>query len=367
MEERPVTEVAFSQGSYSGIGDVRYVFTDFDEFADAISGLNGRYIPTARSSKQWWIDHMRVGGLRLQQLQVGGASTFAGDGEEHGLTIGIPLTDATTIRIDGTPMAEHSFILIRKDRPLTYSSPDVTQWAGVTVPTWMGESEHFRDAAEWSSAQLSETNVQTQAAPLRRLRLLIASLYSGNEFINIIDPPAIAAAEEEVLLVSAQLLRASSCARPARAGRPPVARERIIARCLEFFRETTGKPMLVSDLCRAVDVSERTLRNIFYEYFGVGPVRFLKARQLQEVRSALSNPLLQNRTVTHIAAQFGVWDLGQFTRHYRALYGETPSQTMRNRRRPATSATAADGSLESLQSWMRYAAACFAQTDNAEL
>ncbi|HEY5808448.1 MAG TPA: hypothetical protein VIT67_10795, partial [Povalibacter sp.] len=262
---------------------MRYVFTDFDEFADAISGLNGRYIPTARSSKQWWIDPVRLGALRLQQLQVGGASTFAGDGEEEdGLTIGIPLTDASAIRIDGMSMPEDSFILIRKDRPLTYSAQDVTRWAGVSIPAWMDVGMHFRDAAEWSAATLSETTVRANnAAPLRRVSLLIALLCSGDELINVVDPAAIAAAEEEVLLASAQLLRASSCSRPSRAGRPPVARERIIARCLEFFREAMGKPMLVSDLCRAVNVSERTLRNIFYEYFGVGPVRFLKARQLQ--------------------------------------------------------------------------------------
>ena len=38
-------------------------------------------------------------------------------------------------------------------------------------------------------------------------------------------------------------------------------------------------------MCNATKVSERTLRNIFQEFFGVGPMRLLKVRQLREIRS----------------------------------------------------------------------------------
>src|SRR5262245_3160055 len=100
----------------------RWVFTDFDQFADTISGLNGRYLPTASSRSDWWIDLRSVSRLKVQQLQVGAPSTFAGDGEPGELTIGIPMTDPTAISIDGEPMPEDSFILIRHGQPLTYSA-----------------------------------------------------------------------------------------------------------------------------------------------------------------------------------------------------------------------------------------------------
>ena len=37
------------------------------------------------------------------------------------------------------------------------------------------------------------------------------------------------------------------------------------------------------------------------------------------------------QTVGSIAARFGVWDFSQFARTYKALYGETPSRTLRGR------------------------------------
>lgn len=340
---------------------VRCVFTDFDEFADAIHGLDGRYIPTSPSQDAWWIELMRVGRVDLQQLQIGAPATFAGDGARGELTLGIPVTDAQSIRIDGQALPEDGFILIRNQRPLTYSAPDYTRWAGVTLPMHLAGHERFRDAAEWTDAMLGDTRVNANAAALRQVSLLVALLCSGNEDINIFDPIAVAAAEEEILVAVSQLLRASTCSRESiRLGRPPVDRERIIAYCLEFIRANTGKPIFVSDLCGVTNVSERTLRNIFYEFFGVGPLRFLKARQLQEVRSALLSPFSAGQAITHIAAHLGVWDFSAFSRHYRALYGESPAQTLRNRRRPAEPAPLLGPDLASAQSWMSYASRRFA-------
>ena len=341
---------------------VRCVFADFDEFADAITGLNGRYIPTARSETQWWIHPRRLGRLNLQQLQVGAPAHFAGDGAPCGLTIGIPLTQPEAIRIDGHSLSENSFILIRSDRPLTYSAQGVTRWAGVTVPTHLGADVHFKDAAQWSAAMLRDTRVSADAASLRRVTTLLSMLCADNQTIDIVDPAAVAAAEEEILIAVAQLLRAGSCEKEQRMGRPRVERDRIIARCLEFFRENQGQPMLVSDLCRVAEVSERTLRNVFYEYFGVGPVRFLKARQMQEIRSALVTAGASEQTVTAIASRFGVWDFSLFARNYRAFYGETPSQTLRSWR-PRNNLPSAAADLHSLRSWMQYASLRFAQAE----
>lgn len=344
---------------------VRCVFEDFDQFADAISGLDGRYIPTARSQCEWWIDPLRVGALRLQQLQVGGPATFVGDGDaSSGLTVGIPVHDQGAIRIDGQLLDENSFILIRRDRPLTYSAHGPTRWAGVTVPAHLSDSEQFKDAAEWSGAMLGETLVQAEPALLRRVSLLVALLCSGNEMINIADRAAVAAAEEEILLAVAQLLRGSSCIPEHRSGRPPFDRDRVIARCLEFLRENTGQAILVSELCRIAGVSERTLRNVFYEYFGVGPVRFLKARQLQEVRAALLASDAAHETVTAIATRFGVWDFSAFSRNYRALYGESPSQTRRLGRRHVDTPML-HASVDSMRSWMQYASLRFAHAHSS--
>jgi AraC-like DNA-binding protein len=95
------------------------------------------------------------------------------------------------------------------------------------------------------------------------------------------------------------------------------------------MNESRGHPLFISDLCRGSGVSERTLRNIFWEHFGVGPIRLLKLRQLHEIRAALFAADPTRHTVKSVASRIGVWDLTLFTRSYHALYAELPSETLR--------------------------------------
>ena len=334
----------------------RQIYRDFDEFADSIRGLAGRFIPTARSDADWWIEAVNVQRVELQQLQIGGASTFAGDGKPGTLTFGIPMTDPHSIRIDGHGLGDGSFILLKHDQPFTYSGRLVTRWAGVTVPLEYIEADtELCGSPQGSPAELDETRAQTEGWMLERMRRLIGRVCSDDETVVFVDQAACAAAEEEVLGAASQVLQASSCAKDRHVGRPQVPRDRIIARCLELMDASAGQPMLIGDLCRASQVSERTLRNVFQEYFGVGPMRLLKVRQLREIRAALAAADGSEQTVARIAARFGVWDFSLFARNYRALYGETPSTTLRS----APQSCIRQQALR--PTWIRYASKRFSE------
>jgi AraC-like DNA-binding protein len=60
-------------------------------------------------------------------------------------------------------------------------------------------------------------------------------------------------------------------------------------------------------------------------------VRYLNRRTLHQARRALRAADPTVTTVTEIATQFGVWQLGRFARDYRYLFGELPSETLRKR------------------------------------
>lgn len=310
---------------------VRLAFRDFDEFADSISGVTGRYIPTARSTQEWWIETVRVQRLALQRLQVGAAATFAGDGAAGSLALGIPMTDPQAIHIDGHALTDRSFILLKRGQPLTASAQQPTRWLAISVPEDLAATAWgTSDAAQWLESSPGETRLQGDLAMLGRVRSLVSRLCAADdEAVSIVDPAAAVAAEEELLDALVQLLRASTWTSDRHVGRPQVSRGRAIARCLELINESEGQPLFISDLCRVTQVSERTLRNIFQEYFGVAPMRLLLVRQLREIRSALLAADPAEQTVMKIAARFGIWDFSLFARNYRALYAEAPSQTLR--------------------------------------
>jgi AraC-like DNA-binding protein len=90
-------------------------------------------------------------------------------------------------------------------------------------------------------------------------------------------------------------------------------------------------PLPISDLCRVIGVSGRTLRSLCREQLGISPHRFLALRRLHLARRALLLSGPNSSTVTEIAMSHGLWELGRFAVAYKALFGESPSATLHRR------------------------------------
>lgn len=108
----------------------------------------------------------------------------------------------------------------------------------------------------------------------------------------------------------------------------------IITKFEEFLDANPGRPFYLTEICAALGAPERTLRYACEEHFGMGPVRFLALRRMHLVRRALMAADHTETTVTHIATDHGFWELGRFATTYRTLFGETPSQTLRQPPKP---------------------------------
>jgi AraC family ethanolamine operon transcriptional activator len=87
----------------------------------------------------------------------------------------------------------------------------------------------------------------------------------------------------------------------------------------------------MADLCKASGVSERTLRAIFMEVFGMSPKRYLRARKLHAIRAELSVAGRGIETVASVAKRLGVKDGGRMARDYRRIFGEYPRETLERR------------------------------------
>ena len=104
----------------------------------------------------------------------------------------------------------------------------------------------------------------------------------------------------------------------------------IIARLEEYLESRLDRAVYLAELCAAIGVSERTLRNACEEHLGMGPIRYLTLRRMHTVRRALMRATPSTHVnVTRIATDHGFWELGRFSVAYRNLFGETPSLTLR--------------------------------------
>lgn len=113
-----------------------------------------------------------------------------------------------------------------------------------------------------------------------------------------------------------------------RAGWQRAKRQASITKVLELLQLSSDQPIRLAELCSKAGVSERTLRSIFKEVFGVGPNRYMLIRRLHLVRAALSIASPNTESVSHIALRFGFSDSGRMASEYHNLFGEYPSKTL---------------------------------------
>jgi AraC-like DNA-binding protein len=106
------------------------------------------------------------------------------------------------------------------------------------------------------------------------------------------------------------------------------AMPRYVRRAEAYLREHFSKPVSLSALAMAAGVSTRTLQSGFQRYRNTTPSRLLRDVRLDRVRAQI---LKGNASVTEAAFDAGFQHLGRFARSYAERFGETPSETLRQR------------------------------------
>jgi AraC-like DNA-binding protein len=92
------------------------------------------------------------------------------------------------------------------------------------------------------------------------------------------------------------------------------------------------RDMCMTEICAALDVSERRLRNLCAEHLGMGPIGYDRLRRMSLVRSIFLWRDRDTASVSEVARLYGFRQAGRFSANYRALFGETPSATLRRGR-----------------------------------
>lgn len=104
-------------------------------------------------------------------------------------------------------------------------------------------------------------------------------------------------------------------------------RQRVVREARRYMNQHADEPINVPDLCQAIHVSRRTLQYSFQDVLRMSPVTYLRALRLNGVRRDLKRG--GDEPVADRAARWGFWHLSRFAADYRHLFGELPSETLR--------------------------------------
>lgn len=117
--------------------------------------------------------------------------------------------------------------------------------------------------------------------------------------------------------------------RPRRVGQHRrIDSRRLTHLCIDYAESVRRIPS-ISELCLAAHVSERRLRKAFVDEFDQPPSHFFRAWALTAAHRRLFASERGSDNVTRVASDLGFSHLGRFAGQYRAMYGETPSRTLR--------------------------------------
>ena len=105
-------------------------------------------------------------------------------------------------------------------------------------------------------------------------------------------------------------------------------RRRAFDNAREYMNAHLGDAITLSDVCRAIGASRRSITGAFHESLGISPKAYLKIIRLNAVRRSLRAARFGELRVTDVANDAGFWHMGQLAQDYRKLFGELPSDTL---------------------------------------
>jgi AraC family ethanolamine operon transcriptional activator len=309
------------------------LFPSFEDYGAAIQHATVRVTITGPARAPWGLSHLPLRELEVQWGQAGGANIAEGQSQPGGVSILIPLHNATLTSANGHRYDSETFMLLGGGMDFCIAASDYNQWASVFIPDHRLSLMRGDDQEPLEPVRCEHVRPGSQYVDHLRdtvLRIITAAKQTPHWFAM---PQSRDAAEAELERALRPVLNpASDGVELARHRAHAVPREQIIRIVTELLAHRIDDPLSVEQLATAADVSQRTLRTVFHDYFGVGPVRYAKLRTLHRARRELRNADPACTTVTKIASRLGIWEFGRFAHDYNDLFGEVPSQTLRNLR-----------------------------------
>ncbi len=207
-----------------------------------------------------------------------------------------------------------------------FSATNYNRWFSVFVPHELhieiNEAAGASLGASCTLLRIAPDRAQRFKSTIERLGLMVQRQPSAFD-----SSTAVATTARKLAETVSEVFRGAPDTTPA-PDRWVVPRKQIIRRAMDFVDQHAGEYLIVKDLANAAGVSERTLHAAFNEFLSVGPARYLKLRTLHQIRRILKAADPSMATVTEIATQLGVWELGRFAGDYHLLFGELPSDTL---------------------------------------
>ncbi len=304
--------------------------TDVDDQAKALAGWEQSYeqLGCGRFQGSAWQLVMEDGvllrettnrQLREQVVSPRGHVVFA-----------LPLAVEPGSVFAGRPLERESLMVLSGQGQHDVISAGELDLIGMSVDRSLLEATVAADKLDWLERKAQERNVVLPPETAAAIRHMLLAVCRDAE--DRVDQLAATPAERALLSSTfshavALAMAAEGEGGPSAIPRRAETRQKVVKRAVDFMRAHLQEDIGVPEICNAACASRRTLQYCFEEFMHTTPQAYLRALRLNEARRALKAS--QPRPITELASTLGFASASHFTRHYKLMFDELPSETLK--------------------------------------
>ena len=305
------------------------IITTLDELFDPLASARMQPKVVQSGPMRAEVMHFNASGTLVEVGDYSFPVTTQGESSEGRVTFVTPLRPST-VRLNGERLSPAALYAFGEGSEVRGATADATCLGIVSMPTAALERTAISLGVDVDLPDRGELK-PVRTIEQRRLHQLFGwALESARATPGgVLDRHAAGSISDTMAEIVVRSFERDAATRP-RARRTLDSMG--IARACEEFAETTRyQDVTLAKLCTASGYGERRVREAFYECYGMSPTACLRVAALYRVRAAMLERRPTRATVSGAAADFGFWHLGRFSAQYRALFGESPRETLAGR------------------------------------
>jgi AraC family ethanolamine operon transcriptional activator len=310
----------------------RTTFTDFDAFATAVREVDCTMVAQNSSFYRWTLEVANAADVEVQTGSLGSGNILEGKSWKDEFVFYLPLTSSTRYSANGATIDKNAFLVLDPNAPFSLSSDGAHDWCSVSVPKAL-----FKDCELLSLNVLGVHDGPSQSwvtAPQPELahkfqNLVGHVLTASSDVDNFAQSAAGRRAQTELAKVCRRIYAGNR--NDNAVGNQKFERNQIIRQAKDYINTAGYADANIADMAQVIGVSERTLRNVFNDFFSTGPKKFLELSLIRAVHQQLHRTDSDEKSVTDILLDHQIFEFGRFAGRYRQIYGERPSETLRRR------------------------------------
>ncbi|EEG08592.1 helix-turn-helix domain-containing protein [Pseudogulbenkiania ferrooxidans] len=302
-------------------------FDDAQQHAAALPYWNQVYDQLTAGRFQSSLERAHVGNLVLFREVLNQRVVQHGQTPADMLHVSIPLAMPNAGSLQGCPVNANSIMALHGNEEFVFHLPPNVDSIQVSITY-----EDLDTLAPQFAERLARTRNRQPVIPLREGHLAGIRATLPGAFEQVVQNPDLLEFTGTQKIIKHQFMSLllellNDVAPDERYNLTYATHSDIVKRSQAIVLASPDEPVTVLELCQKLRISRRTLQNSFQLIADTTPVDYLRSIRLNAVRRMLQSGSPECTSIREAAGYWGFYHLGHFSRDYRRLFDELPSET----------------------------------------